>query len=320
MERDKVIDVVPEGKEIMSLDGCGDLKMAAKAQLDLNNFIASMMKEGVDYGMIPGTKKKSLYQPGGQKLLYFNGLGVKMECTEKSQDWEKGFFHYEYKAIAFHKRTGIVVAECFGSANSKEDRYAWRWVTERNIPRGFDKDSLPSKQRSGKNGDYTVYRTPNPDLFTLPNTLQKMAQKRSMVGVSTLACRASENFTTQYDEEDALDSHGAAPKEKEGAPDHTKNERPKSGQAAKPPAEKQAPKTGGSADDPSLISEKQKKRLFAIQKGANVSDEELQQYLFEKYDYVFDAEGKMHKSRIKKGDDYKAICDWVEWKGQQAPE
>ena len=283
-----------EAPREIALDGCSDIKEAAKAQLALNNFIASQMKEGVDFGLIPGTKKKSCWQPGGQKLLYFNGLGVKMECTEKVQDWDKGFFHYSYMARAFHKRSGKVVAECEGSANSKEDRYAWRWVPEKKVPRGTNTEDL--KQKEGPYG--TLFRIENPDKFTLPNTLQKQSQKRAMVGVALLACRASENFTADYEEEDSL--------EKRGIKD-AKDVTPPKGNEPPPEKKPSAPSDG-------LISDPQRKRLFAMTKAANIDAEELKQFFVAHYSYIVDAAGDPHTSKIK-WQDYKAICAWVEQKG-----
>lgn len=282
----------------MALTGATDLKMAAQAQLELNNFIATMMRDKVDYGMIPGTNRKSLYQPGAQKLLYFNGLGARVACTEKVQEWDKGFFHYEFKATIFHKGTGKDIAECVGSANSREDRYAWRWVSKSRIPRGMNEAELESKDKDGRNGPYKVYRIPNPEVYTLPNTLMKMAQKRALIGASLLACRASENFTQDVEEEDAL--------EKRGVKD-AKDVAPKGTASAKPPE----------STDKTIISEPQRKRLMAIKNKNNVDDKDLKSMLFEKYDYLFDAEGKVHLSKIKRTD-YEAICNWCEAQNAQS--
>lgn len=277
----------------MVLSGAVDLEAAKKSQLALNNFIASMMKDGLDYGLIPGTKKKSLWQPGAQKLLFFNGLCAKMVCTEKIQDWEKGFFHYEYKAIIFHKASEKVISESFGSANSKEDRYAWRWVNEKKIPRGTDKEDLVSKKNTGDYGDYTTYRVPNPDVYTLPNTLIKMAQKRAMIGGTMLACRASENFTQDVEEEE--------------------NGQPEAGNAGSAKA-KPKPKPANDSNKPDdAISEKQLNRLRAIKKQCGVTDEELKKHLTEHFKYTLDPEGKCHMSWIKRDKShYEAIVKYVE--------
>jgi len=278
-------------KELIQIAGAMDLETAQKSQKMLNNYIATQMKEGVDFGTIPGTKKPGLWQPGAQKLLYFNGLGVKMICVEKIANWDKPFFYYEYKAIAFHKGTGLEVAECIGSANSKEDRYAWRWVGEKYLPKGLDKEDYKSK--TGNNG-WVSYRIPNEDIFTQVNTMQKIAQKRAMIGVATLACRASENFTTDVEEDERTDQPGPA------------DAKPVTNTA--PPAEE--PHT-----DPALISFKQRKLLEGTIKRNDITQGHLKSFLEDTFPYVFDDKGKVHLSLIKKGPHFNEILKFCGHEG-----
>lgn len=286
----------------MVLHGTTDLAVAKKAQLDLNNFIASMMRDKTDYGIIPGTKKPGLWKPGAEKLIYFNGLGVRITCTEKVQDWDKGFFHYEHKATIFHKRTGTDVAECIGSANSKEARYAWRWVSDKKIPRGINIEDLQSKE-----GQYgTVYRIENEDKFTLPNTLQKQSQKRAMVGAALLACRASENFTAQEVEEE------------QGPADTEDKTAAKKAKPVSQPKAASAPAGGPPAAD--RITEGKLKRLRAIKSEQKVSDAELDKHLAANYPYTVGKDGQVHYSWIKwKGKDYENIIAHIEMLGEQPP-
>ena len=302
MEHDRALTTVRPQEETVPivLGGATSLEEAIKQQTLLNNFVASQMKQGTDYGIIPGTKRKSLYKPGAEKLLFFNGLGIKLEIGPNTVvDWKEGFWNYEYKAVAFHKRTGTVVAECYGSANSKENRYAWRWVSEKKIPRGMKKEDLVSEKKSGDHGEYMAYRIPNEDLYTVPNTLQKMAQKRAINGVAILACRASENFTTDVEEEDA--DHTAKDTEKKAEP---------AGKGE--PAKKEAPKADTSGWDVSqAITEGKLKRLYAIMKEIGVTEAHLKEYVGSKYPYTI-VENEAHLSRIRWKNDYDEIVKWVE--------
>ena len=81
MEHDKALVIERGDREIvpMVLNGATSLEDAIKQQTLLNNFVASQMHLGTDYGVIPGTKRKSLYKPGAEKLLFFNGLGIRLE-------------------------------------------------------------------------------------------------------------------------------------------------------------------------------------------------------------------------------------------------
>lgn len=260
------------------------LEQAQEQFTKLQAFIKSQLKKDRDFGIIPGCKKPSLWKPGAERLLFFHGLGCKLESTSETVvDWKVGFFNYCYRATVYNPRTNVVIATAEGSCNSKEAKYRYIWLPEKKLPRGVDKDDLES--RDGKYGP--MYRIDNPDVYSLVNTIQKMGSKRAMVAAVLIACRASDVFTQDED---------AAPT----------NQSPNTSKPASKPA--------GSAQDPDCISPAQKRRLIAIQNEANISDEDLKSYLFDKYDYLFDAEGKVHLSKIKKRTDYKAICDWLEGK------
>src|ERR1039458_5060466 len=63
-----------------------------------------LMKEGVDYGKIPGaTDKPILLQPGADKLCNLFGLVIRYEVTKCEEDWRGAdhddipFFFYELK-------------------------------------------------------------------------------------------------------------------------------------------------------------------------------------------------------------------------------
>src|SRR3990167_9608228 len=87
----------------------------------LKKFVKSQMVPGVDFGVIPGTPKPSLWKPGAEKLRYFHKLGVRLEPTTNTHlDWLGDFFNYEYKAIAYSLQTGSTISESFGSCNSLE--------------------------------------------------------------------------------------------------------------------------------------------------------------------------------------------------------
>jgi len=131
-----------------------------------------VMREGVDYGKIPGSKKNVLLKPGAEKLAALFGITIRVELTQSVEDWENGFFYYRYKAIA--EKNGRVLAETEGSTNSRERRYA----------------------NQIKKGRATPY--------DLVNTLQKMAQKRAIVGAVLLATGASEFFTQDLEDMEFL--------------------------------------------------------------------------------------------------------------------
>ena len=128
-----------------------------------------VMKEKVDYDLIPGTQKPSLLKPGAEHLLQFFGLTHDAQITNRVMDWDKGFFYFEATCRVYKNYpdgTNIQLSSCTGSANSKEKRYR------------------------------------NQDVFTIVNTLQKMAIKRALVGATLQATGTSSFFTQDVEDFD----------------------------------------------------------------------------------------------------------------------
>lgn len=121
------------------------------------NFIQSQMVETHDFGLIPGTKEKCLFKPGAERLATLFNLGVQLTQVSATEDYEKGFFAYCYRATV-RDRSNFVLAECEGICNSKEKKYRTQ------------------------------------DAFSIVNTISKMSQKRAYVGAVILACNASSFF------------------------------------------------------------------------------------------------------------------------------
>lgn len=189
------------------------LEQAVDNLKKLDQIRQRIMRQGVDYDVIPGTPKPTLLKPGAERLLQFFGLGHKIQLVDKKEDWDNGFFYYQYKVTIVKQYPGyeIIVAECEGSANSKERRYR------------------------------------NQDVFSIVNTLQKMAIKRALVGATLQATGTSGMFTQDLDDTDI-------------APD-----------VAKPTAHTQKQsndKVNGKATDA------QKKAIRAIAKEAGVVDDD----------------------------------------------
>jgi hypothetical protein len=157
----------------------------------LKTFTASQLSKDVDYGIIKGTPKNSLYKPGAEKLLRLFGLGARFSQTDKEVDRRENYASYTYKCEVYHLKSDQVIAECEGVCTSHEKKYKTRaiygWVNKK-------------KEKIGEE------MTPIADI---QNTLMKMAQKRAMVGATILAVGASDFFT--QDLEDFGDNEGTIP-------------------------------------------------------------------------------------------------------------
>src|SRR5919107_2512661 len=190
----------------------------------VTEFVSRVLRSDVDYGVIPGTEKLTLLKPGAEKLTTFFGLSTRFQLLERIEDWSgdshggEPFFYYLYRC-QLH-RDELLVAEADGSCNSRETKYRWR-EAQRTCPacgqaaiiRGreeFGGGWVCFKKKGGcgakfPDGDQTIEsqqtgRVFNPDIADQVNTIQKMAQKRSLVGAVLLAVNASEFFTQDVED------------------------------------------------------------------------------------------------------------------------
>lgn len=221
---------------------------------DMAHFAGEVLKEGIDYGTIPGVNKPALFKAGAEKITTFFGLSVEMEIIHKVEDWT-GVDHggeplFHYTARGYLSKNGQVIATADGSCNSWESKYRWRWVPEHELPEGVNKAALKRRGgaisefgfavdkaetggKYGKPAEYwqkfkdaiengtareiqketrsgqsykaweiadTQYRIPSDDVYSLVNTILKMAEKRAFVAVTLLGTSASEFYTQDVED------------------------------------------------------------------------------------------------------------------------
>lgn len=174
----------------------------------LKTFVSSQLKEAHfdqnkdgfgegDFGIIPGTKKKTLLKPGAEKILRLFNLGTRVRLVDKELDRFQNFAYFSYRAEVYHLRSGLVVAECEGMANSQEVKYRERTVWRKNS-KGV-KESVKEE-------------TPICDVM---NTLMKMAQKRAIIGATILATAASDYFDHDIESRKQAEANGMMAKKPE---------------------------------------------------------------------------------------------------------
>ena len=182
----------------------------------VDRFYREVMQPDTDYGVIPGTGKPSLFQPGAQMLDQIFGYVPTFEIMPASViDWARPvpFFHYVIRCRLVSRATGEAVAEGIGSCNSFEDKYRWRnakpectncgtelrlsknkpewycWTKVGGCGATFAKDEIKA---GGK--------VENEDTASLENTISKMAQKRAHVAATLNATGASRIFTQDIED------------------------------------------------------------------------------------------------------------------------
>lgn len=172
-----------------------DLTSLIEKKAVIKDFIRGQLNEGIngDYAVVPGTNSKSLLKPGAEKLMLLFGLRSEIEKVSEILDHNGNFAMFTYKASIFHIKSGIKIAECEASCNSKEKKYATRGEWRKN-----------EKGVSEK----TQVETP---MYDILNTLMKMCQKRAIVGAVILATGASDFFTQDLDDDTDAQQLGVKP-------------------------------------------------------------------------------------------------------------
>ena len=170
---------------------------------DFAEFSKSILKEKLDYGVIPWVSKPSLFKPGAEKLRVAYGLGVEITRTGEILNLEADFYDVNYLAT-IKDRNGNIIAQCEGSANTHEDKYRYAWVPADKPATKEEEDKLKAlKQgkRSKPNGSWQwMQKAEASNRISLKNTIQKMAQKRAFVWAILMATGASEFFTQDVED------------------------------------------------------------------------------------------------------------------------
>jgi len=197
------------------------LKVEAEQRTLLGQYVKQQMVEGTDYGKIPGTEKPTLLKPGAEKLLSLFHCSPEFELVRDqcSQDFERGFFKYTFRVI-IRGPGGHLLAEGYGSANSREQRYRWRNANRR-CPACAKEAIIQGKAEYGggwvcfkkKGGcgekfsadDRRITEQPqgrveNEDIADLDNTILKMAKKRALVDGAIALARCSDMFTQDVED------------------------------------------------------------------------------------------------------------------------
>lgn len=231
------------------------------------NIVKALMVKDLDYGIIPGTQKPTLYKPGAEKLKGMHLLCDQFEITAKIEDWEKPFFHYEFKCHLIHIPTDKEVSQGVGSCNSNEGKFRYRWVYEKDIPSELTKEELKVKEFAGTGSSkYKKYRIGNDDLASQVNTILKMGKKRAFIDAVLSACRLSAVFTQDIEDlrdNGVIEGHVVEDEKKQSKPAPTVN--------------KVTPK------DNDKISDNQRRLMFSKLDDNDINQDVFRQWLNDRF-------------------------------------
>jgi hypothetical protein len=178
----------------------------------IQEVMRSVMKEGVHYGVIPGTDKPTLLKPGAEKLLLTFRLAPEYEILSSVETEE--FISFTVRCTLTHIPSSQLIAEGVGACNSKETKYRWRSKRRSEKPKKEEADKL---KEEGKgywrkfDSDWVWFdRTENDNPWELQNTLLKMASKRALVAAVLNGTAASDIFAQDLEDmETVLDLEDA---------------------------------------------------------------------------------------------------------------
>ncbi|MDP9202342.1 MAG: hypothetical protein M3P26_10495 [Gemmatimonadota bacterium] len=197
---DKVEETATPGTAVVAAPKATLMRPIAKpadilvAQEETRALIQETLKEGRDYGLIPGIKKPSLLKPGAERVGIAFGCYPRYRIVEKEVDhdrkveWRKkkrvynnahkndrtykeeevtgeslGLYRYVVECELVHRDTDAVIGSCIGVCSTMESKYVDR-------PRESE------------------------------NTALKIAQKRAHVGAVLNAFGLSEQFTQDVED------------------------------------------------------------------------------------------------------------------------
>lgn len=249
------------------------------------------MKKDVHFGTIPGCPKPSLYKAGAEVIMALFKLSTDPVVTDLSKDGE---IRYQVK-VNVTTRDGVFVGSGIGECSSGEEKYMWRASVcdeEFNVTPETMRRIKFKKYQSSVSQVQQVRVNPS----DMANTILKMAKKRALIDAVLTATGASDIFS--QDIEDLPE--GYIPPESEAANGPVDA----SQSAGNGPTSPDQQKTDS---QPDVISEPQRKRLYAIAMGAGMSKEVFKEWLM--FTFNYDSSTNIRKS------DYDEICKQAEtWK------
>lgn len=198
--------------------------MAVVAQVRLiQEVMKAVMKVDEHFGVIPGTKKPTLYKPGAEKLLVTFRIAAESPNVEDLSTPDSVRYRVTRKGQSII--SGVFVGAGVGECSSDEEKYKWRRPVcdEEYDETPVDRRREVWKRVSGSNTKIKQVRTNPADVA---NTVLKMADKRAYVALALQTTAASDCFSQDLEDlpeevrESVVEGETAKPaiKEPEAAP------------------------------------------------------------------------------------------------------
>lgn len=156
----------------------------------------NVMKKDIDYGIIPGCGKPSLFKPGAELLMVTFCLADRVIIEEIPEG--KWIIRYRVTTELYTQSGGVYMGCGVGEASTEEDKYKWRKAICQGEWEEIDPENRREKWFRG-NPDYKVHQVrTNPS--DVANTVLKMAKKRSKIDAVLSVLGASRIYTQDIED------------------------------------------------------------------------------------------------------------------------
>lgn len=164
----------------------------------IREVMEKVMKPNVHYGVIPGTQKPTMYQPGADVLNVTFRIAPRVSSVDDLSTADE--VRYRITVQGVHQVSGEILAEGIGECSSNEEKYRWRKPVCDEEFKETPEDRRREKWQKGRGGStYQAkqIRTSPPDVA---NTILKMAVKRAKIAMTINATAASDVFAQDLED------------------------------------------------------------------------------------------------------------------------
>jgi hypothetical protein len=187
-------DLVPQGTTALDAGQPLNGKQLRTRLAVIQDVMKNVMVKDVDYGVIPGTPKPTLFKPGAEKLCVTFRLAAADPQIVDVPDVLDDEIRYRVRVPIL--ANGVVVAVGVGECSTSEEKYKWRRPVH---IKEYENAPLDRKrEKYQKNGD--VWQQVRVEPADIANTVLKMAHNRAYVHAVIMATAAGSIFTQDVED------------------------------------------------------------------------------------------------------------------------
>lgn len=206
----------------------------------IREVMEKVMKRDVHYGVIPGTQKPTMYQPGADVLAVTFRIAPKVDAVEDLSTGDN--VRYRVRVQGVHQITGEMLAEGVGECSSDEEKYRWRRPVVDDEWKEAPEDRRREKWAKGQGGKAYKQKQIRTSPADVANTVLKMAVKRAKIAMILNATAASDVFA--QDLEDLSDELRESLAHEDATPAQTVQQPQRKSETSSQPASSQPPAAG----------------------------------------------------------------------------